>query len=396
MNKDVELIELSEGCTEHASLTFIDFFSGIGGFHSGFEKAGMKCVGWCEFDKFAQKSYRTMYNTERLWFSDDIRKARGWELPNATIWTFGFPCQDISIAGKQKGIRRGTRSGLFFEIMRLIDECEDNKPQWLVCENVRNLLSIEGGRGMLAVLSEMDKRGYDAEWKIYNSKNYGVPQNRERVYIAGHLRDGSATELLPIPRENSATIKQIGNIIDTHSFGGNPQRGRVYSDNGINPTLNTCQGGDLETKVLTRGYRRDNNAVDVSGISGTILARDYKDALKIATNTKRGYVMAKNGDGVDLSYPNSQSRRGRVKSGATNTLTTQSTIGVVLQDGSHLTIRKMTPREYWRLQGFTDEQFEKAQDVNSNSQLYKQAGNAVTVNVTYEIGKHIVELENRR
>ena len=396
MNKDVELIELSEGCTEHASLTFIDFFSGIGGFHSGFEKAGMKCVGWCEFDKFAQKSYRTMYNTERLWFSDDIRKARGWELPNATIWTFGFPCQDISIAGKQKGIRRGTRSGLFFEIMRLIDECEDNKPQWLVCENVRNLLSIEGGRGMLAVLSEMDKRGYDAEWKIYNSKNYGVPQNRERVYIAGHLRDGSATELLPIPRENSATIKQIGNIIDTHSFGGNPQRGRVYSDNGISPTLNTCQGGDLETKVLTRGYRRDNNAVDVSGISGTILARDYKDALKIATNTKRGYVMAKNGDGVDLSYPNSQSRRGRVKSGATNTLTTQSTIGVVLQDGSHLTIRKMTPREYWRLQGFTDEQYEKAQDVNSNSQLYKQAGNAVTVNVTYEIGKHIVELENRR
>ena len=126
-------------------VTFIDFFSGIGGFHSGFEKAGMKCVGWCEFDKFAQKSYRAMYNTERLWFSDDIRKARGWELPNATIWTFGFPCQDISIVGKQKGIRRGTRSGLFFEIMRLIDECEDNKPQWLVCENVRNLLSIEGG-----------------------------------------------------------------------------------------------------------------------------------------------------------------------------------------------------------------------------------------------------------
>ena len=246
---------------------------------------------------------------------------------------------------------------------------------------------------MLAVLCEMDKRGYNAEWKVYNSKNYGVPQNRERVYIAGRLRDGSATELLPIARENSATIKQIGNVIDTHSFGGNPQRGRVYSDNGISPTLNTCQGGGLETKVLTRGCRRDNNAVDVSGISGTICASDYKNALKIATNTKLGYVMAKNGDGVDLSYPNSQTRRGRVKSGATNTLTAQRNMGVVLQDGSHLTIRKMTPLEYWRLQGFTDEQFEKAQDVNSNSQLYKQAGNAVTVNVTYEIGKHIVELE---
>lgn len=126
-------------------VTFIDFFSGIGGFHSGFEKAGMKCVGWCEFDQFAQKSYRALYDTEGMWFSDDVRKGRGWELPNATIWCFGFPCQDVSIAGKQRGIRRGTRSGLFYEIVRLIDECEENKPQWLVCENVRNLLSIEGG-----------------------------------------------------------------------------------------------------------------------------------------------------------------------------------------------------------------------------------------------------------
>lgn len=130
-------------------ITFIDFFSGIGGFHSGFEKAGMRCVGWCEFDKYAQKSYRAIYDTERLWFSDDVRKIRGWELPTATLWSFGFPCQDISIAGKQKGIGRGTRSGLFFEIMRLLDEKEDDKPEWIICENVKNLLSIEGGVGIL-------------------------------------------------------------------------------------------------------------------------------------------------------------------------------------------------------------------------------------------------------
>lgn len=126
-------------------ITFIDFFSGIGGFHSGFEKAGMRCIGWCEADKYAQKSYRAIYDTERLWFSDDVRKCRGWELPNATLWSFGFPCQDISIAGKQKGIERGTRSGLFFEIMRLLDEKEDDKPEWIIAENVKNLLSIEGG-----------------------------------------------------------------------------------------------------------------------------------------------------------------------------------------------------------------------------------------------------------
>lgn len=136
-------------------MKFIDFFAGIGGFHSGLEKAGMECIGWCEFDKFAQKSYRAMYNTERLWFADDVRKVRGWDLPKADLWTFGFPCQDVSIAGKQKGIKRGTRSGLFYEIMRLVDEAEENRPEWLICENVKNLLSIDRGRGFFTVLTEM-------------------------------------------------------------------------------------------------------------------------------------------------------------------------------------------------------------------------------------------------
>ena len=134
-------------------MKFIDFFSGIGGFHSGLEKAGMECVGWCEFDKFAQTSYRAMYDTMNLWFGNDVTKVRGWELPKADLWTFGFPCQDVSIAGKQKGIKEGTRSGLFYEIMRLLDECKENKPKWLVCENVKNLLSIDGGGAGSSTLS---------------------------------------------------------------------------------------------------------------------------------------------------------------------------------------------------------------------------------------------------
>ena len=145
-------------------MQFIDFFSGIGGFHSGLEKAGMKCVGWCEFDKFAQASYRAMYDTADLWFGDDIQKVKGHELPKADLWAFGFPCQDVSVAGKQKGIKKGTRSGLFYEIMRLLDECKENKPKWLVCENVKNLLSIDGGRGFLNVIGEMAERGYRIEW----------------------------------------------------------------------------------------------------------------------------------------------------------------------------------------------------------------------------------------
>ena len=156
-------------------MKFLDFFSGIGGFHSGLELAGMECVGWCEFDKFAQASYKAMYNTDNLWFGSDVTKVKGKDLPKADLWTFGFPCQDISIAGKQEGIKEGTRSGLFYEIMRLIDECEENKPKWLVCENVKNLLSIDGGGGFLNVVGEMAERGYSIEWKVYNSKNYGVP-----------------------------------------------------------------------------------------------------------------------------------------------------------------------------------------------------------------------------
>lgn len=127
-------------------MKFIDFFSGIGGFHTGLERVGMECIGWCEFDKFAQASYRAMYDTDNLWFGDDVTKIKGKDLPKADLWTFGFPCQDISIAGNQKGIKKGTRSGLFYEIMRLLDECEENKPKWLMCENVKNLLSIDGGR----------------------------------------------------------------------------------------------------------------------------------------------------------------------------------------------------------------------------------------------------------
>lgn len=337
-----------------------------------------------------------MYKTEGLWFNDDIRKVRGWELPNTTIWTFGFPCQDVSIAGKQRGIKRGTRSGLFYEIMRLIDESEANKPQLLVCENVRNLLSIEGGRGMLFVLSEMDKRGYDAEWKVYNSKDYGVPQNRERVYIVGHLRTNSRREVLPVRRENATAVKQVGNIVDTNSFGGNPQRGRVYSLSGISPCLNTCQGGGLEPKVLCSFGDLSNKSTKLTINSRALISR-YTAGITNHAGVNSGVLISDavdNGDGIDLNYPNSTTRGGRIKKQVSHTLITQSKAGVIFKD-NNLKIRRLTPRECWRLQGFTDEQFNAAQAVNSDTQLYKQAGNAVTVNVVYEIGKSIMNSYNQ-
>lgn len=377
-------------------MKFIDFFSGIGGFHSGLEKAGMECIGWCEFDKFAQASYRAMYNTDNLWFGSDVTKVKGKDLPKADLWTFGFPCQDISIAGKQKGIKEGTRSGLFYEIMRLIDECEENKPQWIMCENVKNLLSIDGGGGFLTVVSEMAERGYCIEWKVYNSKDYGVPQNRERVYIVGRYGNRCSRSLLPIKRENTTTLKQI--------IGGS-QGERVYNPDGVSCTL-SAQGGGMGAKTglyeidtnkvqsIGNGSRYEtDNTVWPTGLAGTLTATDYKHVPKVAIKnaTKTGYTMAEIGDGIDLAYPDSETRRGRVQPQRSNTLTTSDNLDVLVND-EPIRIRKLTPKECWRLQGFTDEQYEKAAAVNSNSQLYKQAGNAVTVNVVEEIGKHIMKL----
>lgn len=414
-------------------MKFIDFFAGIGGFHSGLEKARMECIGWCEFDKFAQKSYRAMYDTERLWFADDVRKVRGWDVPKADLWTFGFPCQDVSISGKQKGIKRGTRSGLFYEIMRLIDEAEENQPEWLICENVKNLLSIDGGRGFFEVLTEMGGRGYTVEWKVYNSKDYGVPQNRERVYIVGHYGDSSRQPLLPIRRESTAALREIV---------GGRQAERVYDGNKISRTL-IGQGGGLGAKtglytfadlnkkgnvqttdtaraLLARYYKGQPNrpaehsgvlarttptiqslgnatpykndyTVLATGISRTLMALSYKHVPQVALNDEHVKVMPILTP--DRLEKRQNGRRIKNEGEPSFTLTSQDRHGVLIA-ADHIKIRKLTPRERFRLQGFTDEQFDRAAAVNSETQLYKQAGNAVTTNVVEEIGRHIMEVHN--
>lgn len=323
-------------------MKFIDFFAGIGGFHSGLEKAGMECIGWCEFDKFAQKSYRAMHDTEGLWFGDNVTKVKGSELPKANLWTFGFPCQDVSIAGKKKGLKEGTRSGLFYEMMRLLDECKENKPEWIMCENVKNLLSIDNGIGFLEVVGEMAERGYTVEWKVYNSKDYGVPQNRERVYIVGRYGEPTGQPLLPVRRESTAALRQIV---------GGRQGERVYDGNKISRTL-IGQGGGLgaKTGLYTFVDLNKKGNVQTTDTARALLARYHK------------------------GQPNRPAE-----------------YSWVLELDEPIRIRRLTPRECFKLQGFTDEQFDRAAAVNSETQLYKQAGNAVTVNVVAEIGRHIVK-----
>lgn len=335
-------------------MNFIDFFSGIGGFHKGLENAGMKCVGWCEADKFAQRSYRAIHDVDGVWFNDDITKVKGQDLPDADVWTAGFPCQDISIAGLQKGITNGKRSSLFFEVVRLLHEVE-NKPKYIIFENVRNLLSIEQGGAMLKLLDSLDNAGFDAEWKVYNSKDYGVPQNRQRVYIVGRNRAVRRHEVLPVPRQNQAAIVQLKER-PKH------QTRRFYGVDGISPTLTTMSGGDAQPEIAFIDATKGNPLP--TKIARTLTTR-YDSGLS-NRNAEKSYItkIFVNEHGVaDFTKP--------------------------------ISIRKLTPRECFRLQGFTDEDFDKAQSVNSNSQLYKQAGNAVTVNVVQAIGESIMDIERR-
>ena len=378
------------------TLTFLDFFSGVGGFRHGLELAGMKCIGFCEKDKFARKSYEAMYDTKGEWFHDDITTIDPTRLPKADLWCAGSPCQNVSIAGKRAGLY-GERSGLFFTFVELIkSQKEEDKPEWVLLENVKGLLSSGGGRDYLDYLSILDESGYDLEWQVFNSKDYGVPQNRERIYTIGHLRRKGRRKVLPLSRESSSHLKQL--------IGG-MQSYRVYDPSGIATTL-VGEGGGVgaktglylidqsltepklteEARCITARYTAgatkrtamNSGVLEVQPISS--------QGIKVRNGTKQGYQLAEIGDSVDLSYPSSLTRRARVGRGIAHNLSCSCQMGAVVWNGRVVKIRKLTPKECFRLQGFSDDLFEKANAVNSDAQLYKQAGNGVTVPVVYAIG----------
>lgn len=378
------------------TLTFLDFFSGVGGFRHGLELAGMKCVGFCEKDKFARKSYEAMYDTKGEWFHDDITTIDPTRLPKADLWCAGSPCQNVSIAGKRAGLY-GERSGLFFTFVELIkSQKEEDKPEWVLLENVKGLLSSGGGRDYLDYLSILDEAGYDLEWQVFNSKDYGVPQNRERIYTLGHLRRKGRRQVLPLSRESSSHLKQLV---------GGMQSYRVYDPSGIATTL-VGEGGGLGAKTglylidqsltgpkLTEEARCITARYTVGATKRTAMNSGVLDVqpiltqgIKVRNGTKQGYQLAEVGDSVDLSYPSSLTRRARVGRGIAHNLSCSCQMGAVVWNGRVVKIRKLTPKECFRLQGFSDDLFEKAKAVNSDAQLYKQAGNGVTVPVVYAIG----------
>lgn len=363
-------------------MRFIDLFAGVGGIRLGMEQAGHTCAGWVEWDKFARKSYIAIHKPDNEFTEKDINNVTSQELPKADCWCFGFPCQDISVAGKQGGFTNGKRSSLFFKVTGLIRELkEEDKPSYLFIENVKNLLSINKGWDFAKLLIEMDEIGYDVEWDVLDSAEV-VPQHRERIFIIGHLRGRRTRKVFPIVRKNGETnktikevaklypkrhssdansildpsgishtlstmqgggrepkivVNQLGNISNSKSFGGNPQVGRVYGTDGISPTLSTMQGGGREPKIAIPVLTPDR-------------IKKRQNGRRFKTNGEPAF-----------------------------TLTGQDRHGILTND---LRIRKLTPLECWRLQGFPDWAFNRAREAGlSDSQLYKQAGNSVTVPV---------------
>lgn len=394
-------------------MKFLDFFSGIGGFRLGMEMAGHECIGHCEKDKFANRSYVNMHKPkEGEWYGTDITKVRASELPRADAWCFGFPCQDISIAGEQTGLK-GARSGLFYTVLDLNkSQKEENKPPILFIENVKNLLSVNDGWDFTNILISLDEAGYDAEWQVLNSKNFGVPQNRERVFIIGHLRGRSRRKVFPIGGSiATSSIKVIGTTKSDTAQGTNC-RSWVHGTNGIMGALTSTDYKQPKQVLVNdvailrsvrteygRAIRKDYESGNIQesrhnmtmleprtdGISNTITTVQKDNLLYIREATKKGYAEAIPGDSINLAVPGSKTRRGRVGKGVANTLDTSCNQGTLVQGR----IRRLTPLECFRLQGFPDEYFYRAKEVNSDSQLYKQAGNSVTVNVIYEIAKRL-------
>ena len=276
---------------------------------------------------------------------------------SADIICGGFPCQAFSIAGNRRGFE-DTRGTLFFEIARFASIL---RPKYLFLENVVGLLTHEGGATFATILGAMDELGYNVEWQVFNSKHFGVPQHRERVFIIGHLRGAGTKPIFPYGgtdgKTNQNNIKTINNPKKIRELLKYESIWRVLDTTGVAPTLDTMQGGNREPKI------------------------------RVKEATSKGYSEASAGDSINLSHPNSKTRRGRVGKRVANTLLTGDQQAVVAPE---FKIRKLTPRECWRLQGFPDWAFDKAQAVNSNSQLYKQAGNSVTVPVIRAIAEKLI------
>jgi len=418
----------------------LSLFSGIGAFEKALDRLGIAydLVNYCEIDKYASKSYSAVHNVPESLNLGDVTKIDTSKLPkDIDLITYGFPCQDISLAGKQKGLfnENGTqtRSGLFFEALRII---EDTKPKVAIAENVKNLTAKKFKEQFEIVLDSLESAGYNNYWKVLNAKDYGMPQNRERVFIVSVRKDvDTGCFKFPEPVELNLILKDLLNEeVDEKYYLSEKTIGYICATGTKNfyyePEMDLEIARPLSATMHKMHRASTDNYVSDSYIQNDVRVeiKDGKPYIPVRENTKKGYTEAYEGDSINFEQPNSKTRRGRVGRQKAQTLTTSPQQGVVINPlknkspyGWHfeqqvydangitraikagggsgnipkviegLKIRRLIPLECWRLMGFDDEDFYKAEKVNSDTQLYKQSGNSIVVNVLEAILNNLVE-----
>lgn len=477
-------------------LKLLSLFTGIGAFEKALEnlKINYELIGFSEIDKFAIKSYCTIHNVPEYKNLGDVKKINIDKLPDFDIMTWGFPCQDISIAGRMKGIQEGTRSGLYYEGYRIL---KSKKPKYSIIENVKNLTSQRFKIQFDSILNDIKELGYTNYWKVLNAKDYGVPQNRERVFIVSIRNDIDRNSFIfPSPVELKLKLKDVlEDKVDERFYLTESGIGRLIKKN--NKLIKDCQNPNISS-CLIAGYHKmsgSNNQYiaesdeveritglfdtnkskhqagsiyNPNGLSPTLTTMDNgghkQPYILVKEGTKKGYAEAMEGDSINYSYPNSMTKRGRIGKEVSQTILTTPSIAVlentnkliclnnkekkwsvqdriydtegisatvtasefkpkiaerkmfnpyndkeikdiaptqiancgnsyssaavlISEDGTtFMRIRKLTPLECWRLMGFDDKDFYKAKDAGiSDTQLYRQAGNSIVVNVLEKI-----------
>ena len=367
-------------------MKFISLFSGIGGFDLAFERAGMECVAVCEIDKNAQSILRRHFPSAELF--DDVRKVGKETHGRKTIDLIcgGFPCQDVSIAGRRAGLA-GERSGLWFEFARIIDEIE---PQWVIIENVPGLLSSNKGQDFAVIVQWLAERGYGVAWRVLDAQFFGVPQRRRRVFIVASFGNGSATEVL-FESEGGERDNPKGGEAGkevAYSLRANPSHSGDKGDGGINTTMvaqTLTSGGNGK-----RGYLDPVNTTMVTAfMAGQGAKAGGIGASNTLSPTLKGVGSGTNQ--VPAIWHNHQ-QDGSIRMQEDGTSPTVSRQwGTGGNNVPFVGVRRLMPIECERLQGFPD----GWTDGQSDSARYRQLGNAVAVPVVEWIGKRIVKAKTR-
>lgn len=386
-------------------ITLFEAFAGIGSQHIALKQLSnefnfkLDVVGISEIDKYAIAAYNAIHGETKNYGSIcDIQ-----EIPQVDIFTYSFPCQDISLAGNQKGFSKGsgTRSGLLWEVERLLENQKmiGKLPQVLLMENVKALVGMKFKDDYIQWQLKLEELGYRNYWEVLNAKNYGIPQNRERVFMISVLGEYHYTFPKPFPlklrlkdmledevdEKYYLSDKQMEQLKNTPHEKSSISRVKNPNEDLCN-SIDTMGGENREPKIFANvnpSGRGMNGNVYQGNITPTITTNKGEGIkILIPEATKKGYAEATDGDGVYINRPHQ--KRGVVQKDMIPTIKTSvDDLGVV----DDMRIRKLTPKECYRLMGFSDEDFAKAESVISNSQLYKTAGNSIVIDVLYYIFK---------